>query len=430
LTTTEEPDSEEDYYEDYGDDYPDEENIHEEEHKEEEEEKEYEPSYSIYATYQNVRWSQTRDACIKGNNYNISYGVDSIGLCKEQCLYQLGNKCGSIDYEPIKVREPNSGKCFISEARSDSDDYTEPCFDGVLTKFTELLSSNEVNWSPIKDACIQGHNYKTLSGVLSIDICKEHCVSELGNNCGSIDYEPDSGKCFISDARSDSYDYTEPCFDGVLTKFTEILLQDTTDVIWSPLRDACIAENNAVILTGVLSIGLCKEQCLFRIGRHSCGSIDYEPDSGKCFLSQAKSGHPNFTEPCFDGVLTKFTEILNWSPLRDACIKGNNYLSFTGVLSIDLCKENCISELGNNCGSIDYEPDSGNCFISEARSDSNDYTEPCFDGILTKFTEILQNTEGPVVAPGRQTNIGGGILVGAMMFSVFAAGTHYFIKRQ
>merc|ERR1712106_902493 len=121
---------------------------------------------------------------------------------------------------------------------------------------------------------------------------------------------------------------------------------------------------------------------------------------------------------------------MNWSPIKDACIQGHNYKTLDGVLSVGLCKEHCLSELGNNCGSIDYEPDSGKCFISEARSDSYDYTEPCFDGVLTKFTEILHDTTGPVVATGRQTHITGGVLVGVMMLSVFAAGTHYFIKRQ
>jgi len=376
------------------------------------------------ATYQVGNWSQIRDACIEGANYKTLSGVLSIGLCKEHCLFELGNNCGSIDYEP------DSGNCFISEARSDHADYTEPCADGVLTKFTELLPVTiDVNWSPIRDACIQGNNYKTLSGVLSIGLCKEHCVGELGNMCGSIDYEPESGKCFISEARSDSYDYTEPCFDGVVTKFMEILLQDTTVVNWSPLRDACIKENNYKTLSGVLSIGLCKEHCLFELG-NNCGSIDYEQESGKCFISEARSDSDDYTEPCFDGVATKFTEIpqdttdVNWSPIRDACIEGNNYKNLSGVLSIVKCKEHCLFELGNNCGSIDYEPDSGNCFISEARSDSDDYTEPCFDGVVTKFTEIRQHTTGS------QTSITGGVLVGACLLSIFAAGTHYFIKRQ
>ena len=84
---------------------------------------------------------------------------------------------------------------------------------------------------------------------------------------------------------------------------------------------------------------------------------------------------------------------MNWSPIKDACIKGNNYKYFTGVVTIDICKENCILELGSKCNSIEYRPGDEYCFISEARSTSDDYTEPCYSGIgRIHYTEMIINT--------------------------------------
>ncbi|CAL4097187.1 unnamed protein product, partial [Meganyctiphanes norvegica] len=78
-----------------------------------------------------------------------------------------------------------------------------------------------------------------------------------------------------------------------------------------------------------------------------------------------------------------------WSAIRNACIRGNNYKIFHG-LTIDVCKEKCLDELGVNCQSIDYEPPSQTCYISKARSNSADYTEPCYDGLQeAEYTEIL-----------------------------------------
>ncbi|CAL4149049.1 unnamed protein product, partial [Meganyctiphanes norvegica] len=66
----------------------------------------------------------------------------------------------------------------------------------------------------------------------------------------------------------------------------------------------------------------------------------------------------------------------NWSEIRNACIKSNNYKTFT-ALTIDICKENCTNEDGIDCQSIEYNLVSHTCSISDTRSTSDDYTEPC-----------------------------------------------------
>ncbi|CAL4065608.1 unnamed protein product, partial [Meganyctiphanes norvegica] len=76
-----------------------------------------------------------------------------------------------------------------------------------------------------------------------------------------------------------------------------------------------------------------------------------------------------------------------WSEIENACITGNNYKEFD-ELTIDDCKEKCVNDGGINCQSIEYHPQSQRCHISEARSDSEHYTEPCYlDG--WQYTELL-----------------------------------------
>ncbi|CAL4157441.1 unnamed protein product, partial [Meganyctiphanes norvegica] len=83
-----------------------------------------------------------------------------------------------------------------------------------------------------------------------------------------------------------------------------------------------------------------------------------------------------------------------WTAIRNACIRLNNYKIFGGV-TIDVCKEKCLEELGMNCQSIDYEITNQRCLISKARSNSADFTEPCYDGIESAYSEILQTPPSP-----------------------------------
>ena len=74
-----------------------------------------------------------------------------------------------------------------------------------------------------------------------------------------------------------------------------------------------------------------------------------------------------------------------WSEISEACILNNDESYTSNVTTIDKCKEKCISELGDECQSIDYHPN-GHCFVSKANCDSPDYQEPCGSAGY-KFTE-------------------------------------------
>ena len=78
-----------------------------------------------------------------------------------------------------------------------------------------------------------------------------------------------------------------------------------------------------------------------------------------------------------------------WSSIQDAYLKSNNYKSFTGVMTIDSCKDKCLSELGVRCGSLDYRPDIHECHISKVRSDSSDYKDQCPASEDCKYTERI-----------------------------------------
>ncbi|CAL4139237.1 unnamed protein product [Meganyctiphanes norvegica] len=152
------------------------------------------------------RWSQLQNACIRGNNYKIYHGLTIVD-CKAKCVNEHRINCHSIDYHP------QSQQCQISEAQSDSDDYTKPCYlDGW--QHMDLQRDVDKRWSQLQNACIRGNNYKIYHGLTIVD-CKAKCVNEHRINCHSIDYHPQSQQCQISEAQSDSNDYTKPCYlDG------------------------------------------------------------------------------------------------------------------------------------------------------------------------------------------------------------------------
>ncbi|CAL4197336.1 unnamed protein product, partial [Meganyctiphanes norvegica] len=80
-----------------------------------------------------------------------------------------------------------------------------------------------------------------------------------------------------------------------------------------------------------------------------------------------------------------------WSEIKNACIKGNNYNVFE-ALTIDDCKGKCVNEAGINCQSIAYNAQIQTCHISDARSDSEHYTEPCHGWQYTdgwQYTELI-----------------------------------------
>ncbi|CAL4220329.1 unnamed protein product [Meganyctiphanes norvegica] len=218
--------------------------------------------------------------------------------------------------------------------------------------------------------------------------CKGKCVNEGGINCQSIDYNSQSKDCHISEARSDSGDYTEPCYlDG--WQYTELLID--ADKRWSKIKYACIRSNNYKTFNGILTMGDCKGKCVNE-GGINCQSIDYNSQSKDCHISEARSDSGDYTEPCYlDGW--QYTELLinadkRWSKIKYACIRSNNYKTFNGILTMGDCKGKCVNEGGINCQSIDYNSQSKDCHISEARSDSGDYTEPCYlDG--WQYTELL-----------------------------------------
>jgi len=245
-----------------------------------------------------------------------------------------------------------------------------------------LPTSNAVpvtdeNWSGIKEACIRNANYKTLEEVLTLDDCKAKCVEETGIVCASIDYNPKSHKCNLCELTSDYSGYLEPCHsNGWL--FTE--RKTAVDENWTGMKEACIKNANYKTLENVSSIYDCKAKCVEETGI-LCMSIDYNPNSRKCNFCELKSDFSGYMEPCHtNGWLHTERNIAvdeNWTGMKEACIRNNNYKTLEEVLSIADCKAKCVDETGILCMSIDYNPKQHKCNLCELKSDSSDYMEPC-----------------------------------------------------
>ncbi|CAL4108123.1 unnamed protein product, partial [Meganyctiphanes norvegica] len=137
------------------------------------------------------------------------YCIDLRGTCKG--FYYETDGCYSSDIENGVLVEMQECKC---------------CKPQVIGK----------EWSVIQVACIRGNDYKMFKG-LTIGDCKGKCVNEDGINCQSIDYHSKSQTCNISEARSDSEAYTDPCYlEG--WQYTELLIDDgLTPAPIKPRRD-------------------------------------------------------------------------------------------------------------------------------------------------------------------------------------------------
>ncbi|CAL4071833.1 unnamed protein product [Meganyctiphanes norvegica] len=174
------------------------------------------------ATSSDKDWSEIINACIRNHNYKTINGVMSIDTCKEHCVNEDRINCQSIEYR-------NTGTCVISGARSDSEDYLEPCPD--RWEYAERLLNVDKIWSDIRNACIIDNDYRTFKRVTSIDACKEKCIKEDSIDCQSIEFHSHgrvSGTCVISKARSDSKDYKAPCFYNKYEYAERLLTADAT----------------------------------------------------------------------------------------------------------------------------------------------------------------------------------------------------------
>ncbi|CAL4063270.1 unnamed protein product, partial [Meganyctiphanes norvegica] len=175
------------------------------------------------------KWSDIRNACIKGNNNNDYPGM-TIDECKEKCENEESYSCQSIEYNPR-----NKG-CYLSEAMSSSSDLYVPCYVRGWLYMEILHDPCEMGecyeWSDIRNACIKDNNNKDFKGV-SIDVCKEKCFNEDSFNCQSIEYRSSDKWCFLSEVRSTSSDYNVPCYvDGWI--YTERLREDCVTAVCDP----------------------------------------------------------------------------------------------------------------------------------------------------------------------------------------------------
>ncbi|CAL4135632.1 unnamed protein product, partial [Meganyctiphanes norvegica] len=75
------------------------------------------------------------------------------------------------------------------------------------------------------------------------------------------------------------------------------------------------------------------------------------------------------------------------------------------VTNINACKENCVTYRSIKCQSIEYHEAGRDCFISETRFNSDNYTEPCYlDG--WQYTERRLDEECPYSTNEAKSTIG------------------------
>ena len=151
---------------------------------------------TIYCGLSSGAWTSVRNGCIKDKNIWKGF-FKSIENCKKFCYR---NKCcRSIEYRMTR------NECHLSNFTSSDVDYYEPCYENP----SDWLFAEYSIWKEVRSACIRGNNYHAYL-VNSLEECKLKCQQD--SRCRSVDYRGINGLCHLSEATSESYAYTEPCY--------------------------------------------------------------------------------------------------------------------------------------------------------------------------------------------------------------------------
>lgn len=154
-------------------------------------------------------WTETADACIRGNNNERHKGVESFEDCQDLCLRETSFACLSIDYFP----DVTDKDCLLSRFNRNSvtpSDFTQPCYEeGGL--YAERVDVGQ--WTPIlEDSCISGYNEWSDSNVEDLESCRILCSQRP--NCCSFDYQSDTKDCHLTSktrATVPASDFVSPC---------------------------------------------------------------------------------------------------------------------------------------------------------------------------------------------------------------------------
>ncbi len=160
---------------------------------------------------------------------------------------------------------------------------------------------------------------------------------------------------------------------------------------WTAVVPACIQGHNDW-QGPAEDADTCKELCL-NTTMFTCLSIEFKGD--KCQLSRhgqlSVSLASDYQQPCNERgwwYAERLTEITEercqdpWSPVREACIRGNNERDIFNIETIEDCKKLCMKEESFLCHSVDYRSSARVCHLCKFNQDSvspdSHYTQPCY----------------------------------------------------
>ncbi len=247
-----------------------------------------------------MRWSNTVPACITGHNDWVATGIRDLDACQELCVNHVSFKCLSIEFK--------DGVCNFSKysqfTLALASEYQQPCSDAgwlYAERFEPGDDDNDVScadpWSPVRNACIDGHNGKIHTDVVSVQDCKDLCMREPSFVCRSVDYNT-ACRCYLhamdQKTVSPTRDYQQPCASS-----GHVYAECHDLGHWTATVYGCIRNHNDRTVNGIQNIDACKELCM-REQSFLCRSVDL--DGNICYLSQWTLGtvipRADYTQPC------------------------------------------------------------------------------------------------------------------------------------
>ncbi len=248
-------------------------------------------------TASSMRWSSIVPACIDGHNDRVVNGTRDIDACLELCENYVTFRCLSIEYKDGVCNLSKYGQFTLALAS----DYQQPCSDAgwlYAERFESDDDSCDDPWSPVRNACIEGHNGKVLADVESVQDCKDLCMRESTFVCLSFDYN-DARSCYLSRVNQHTVnpkrDYQQPC------SFAGNVYAERRDLgHWTATVHGCIRGHNDQTVHEVEDLDACKELCM-QEQSFLCRSVDL--DGHICYLSRwtqdTVTPPADYTRPCY-----------------------------------------------------------------------------------------------------------------------------------
>ncbi|CAH1783710.1 unnamed protein product [Owenia fusiformis] len=152
-----------------------------------------------------------------------------------------------------------------------------------------LYGNNEDWTNPINEKCITPSNVKMVSGITSLQLCKDACKAEQSFVCLALDYNERLETCQLSRTYHLNSIYRE-CPGYVST-------ERRTGGPWTDKYNTCIQGNDDAIVENAQCYQSCKVKC-YAENSFVCLSFEFERAKNECRLSKKNSSNATLQRPC------------------------------------------------------------------------------------------------------------------------------------